>query len=72
MEIVDYDKTRNWEIMTIKNKDQLPQGFILKFIGESGKETRICCTPEELMVLKQGFEAVLKQEELPCQIKLEK
>ncbi len=60
MEIVDYDKTRNWEILTIKDPEDFPQGFIIKFIGESGKETRICCTVEELRELKSGFEAVLK------------
>lgn len=60
MEIVDYDKTRNWEIMIIKGEGNTHQGFILKFIGESGRETRICCTPAELRELIEGFETVLK------------
>ncbi len=63
MEIVDYDKTRNWEIMTIKagaDAEGFIQGFILKFIGESGKETRICCAPDELRELNRGIETVLK------------
>lgn len=54
MEIVDYDKTRNWDILIVKdshNPDYPPQGFILRFAGESGRETRICCTPEELKSL---------------------
>ncbi len=49
MEIVDYDKTKSWDILIIREKpESSPQGFILRFVGESGKETRICCTPEEL------------------------
>ncbi len=60
MEIVNYEKTRNWEIMTIADADKNPQGFIIKFIYESGRETKICCTPAELRELKEGFETVLK------------
>ncbi len=49
MEIVDYDKTKHWDILTIRAQpDSPPQGYIIRFAGESGKETRICCTPEEL------------------------
>ncbi len=66
MEIVDYDKTKQWNILTIRGNPEthLPngiiEGFILRFVGESGKETRICCTPEELRSLSEGFQNVLK------------
>ncbi len=61
MEIVDYDKTKHWNILTIRDKpENPPQGYILRFEGESGKETRICCTPEELRSLSEGVQNVLK------------
>jgi hypothetical protein len=60
MEIVDYDKTKHWDILIIRDKPESPpQGFIFRFVGESGKETRICCTPDELQELKSGITQVL-------------
>lgn len=60
MEIVDYDKTKRCDILIVKGSEEsLPQGFILKFIGESGRETRICCTPQELKeLIKQCLNAI--------------
>lgn len=63
MEIVDYDKTKHFEIMTVRdNSDETAkiQGYILRFVGESGKETRICCTPVELRTLVDGGQQVLE------------
>jgi hypothetical protein len=66
MEIVDYDKTKHWDIMIIKGSaerllpDGVIQGYILRFVGESGKETRICCSPEELKRLGEACLDVTK------------
>ncbi len=61
MEIVDYDKTKHWEIMTIRDKPGgCIQGYILRFVGESGKETRLCCSPDELRSLVEGGQDVLE------------
>lgn len=61
MEIVDYDKTKHWEIMTIRDQPGGSiQGYILRFVCESGRETRICMTPEELQQHVNGCQEVLK------------
>ncbi len=49
MEVVDYDKISDFNILIVRERaDTPPQGYILRFAGESGRETRICCSPEEL------------------------
>ncbi len=63
MEIVDYDKTKQWDILIVRDKpENPPQGFMLRFAGVSGKETRICCTPEELEGLGNACLNVCKEE----------
>jgi hypothetical protein len=55
MEIVDYDKTDKWNILGIRDNAKAPaHGYIIVFLGHSGKEIRIGCTPEELQALGRG------------------
>jgi hypothetical protein len=62
MEVVDYDKIKNWNIRPVQdNPDHTPHGYIISFIGESGRETRIACSPEELKPLSSGLLKALEQ-----------
>ena len=60
MEVVQYNKVKGWNILGVRDKDTDPvQGYIVRFIGESGIETRVACKPEELKELGNGcFEAI--------------
>jgi hypothetical protein len=65
MEIADWNKSTGWAVDTIRNQpNSKPEGYIVKFMVENGREIRICCTPEELDRLRQVFENVLKQEQI--------
>ena len=57
MEVVQY-----WNILGVRDKDTDPvQGYIVRFIGVSGVETRVACKPEELKELGNGCLEAIKQ-----------
>jgi len=60
MEVVDYDKSKGWDIVTVKDDAGKKQGFIIRIQGESNREIKIICTPDELRSLMQGFQNVLE------------
>jgi hypothetical protein len=66
MEMVDYDTIKNCEVSAISaGKGYAVQGFIVRFVGESGVEKRICCSPEELAGLVSVFQEALEKEKKP-------
>ncbi len=61
MEIVDYDKIKGWEINKVTEVvGGTPKGFIVRLVGESGKETKIMCSPAELMELQEAIQDIFQ------------